>query len=375
MRVVQIVTQMEAAGAQAVAYQLHEGLSRKGHDSELWFLYMKRPAYVGLRGVSSIVDHRPSAQECLAITGRLYRKLREHRCDAVITHTQYANVLGQTVAAAVGVPKRIAVHHGPRAKDSLLPRIADCVLGHTDAYSDIVVVSESVKESAQCYLRSYSKRVRYIRNAVEERKQIEKTDPRSKWGIPPDKPMLLSVGRLSRQKNHDTLIRALVNVPDAYLVIAGDGELASESRRQATTLSVSERVVFTGEISREQVYGLMNCADVFVFPSLWEGLSLAALEAMSRGMATVASDIPSNREVFGNAAVFVPATDVAALAGGIRRVLDDAVLARELRSRAAARAQSFSMESMIDAYERLLWSHEIHTKSDLAADKRPWLAV
>jgi glycosyltransferase involved in cell wall biosynthesis len=357
MRVVQIVTQMEAAGAQAVAYQLHEGLSGKGHDSELWFLYMKRPAYVGLRGVSSLMDHPPSAGDYPAIVGRLYRRLRQHRCDAVITHTQYANVLGQTVAAAVGVKKRIAVHHSPRAKDSFLPRIADYLLGHTDIYSDIVVVSESLRQPEPWYLRRYSRRVRCIRNAVEDFKQIEITDLRTKWGIPADKPMLLSVGRLSRQKNHDTLIQALSSVPDAHLVIVGDGELASESRRQATALSLAERVVFTGEIDREQVYGLMNCADMFVFPSLWEGLSLAALEALSRGMATVASDIPPNREVFGDAAVFVPATNVTALAAGIQRVLDDGFLASSLRLKAVARARSFPMEFMIEAYERLLWSH------------------
>jgi glycosyltransferase involved in cell wall biosynthesis len=357
MRVVQIVTQMEAAGAQAVAYQLHEGLCRKGHDSELWFLYMKRPAYVGLQGVSSIMNHVPTTRDYFAIVSRLYRRLRQHHCDAVITHTQYANVLGQTVAAAVGVKKRIAVQHGPRAKDSLLPRIADCLLGHTEAYTDIVVVSESLKQSAPWYLRSYSRRVRCIRNAVQDFKQSEITNLRAKWGVPANKPMLLSVGRLSRQKNHDTLIQALSSVPDAHLVIVGDGELASESRQQATALSLAERVIFTGEINREQVYGLMNCADLFVFPSLWEGLSLAALEAMSRGMATVASDIPPNREVFGDAAVFVPATNVTALAAGIQRVLDDGLLAKELRAKAVARARSFPMDFMIEAYERLLWSH------------------
>jgi glycosyltransferase involved in cell wall biosynthesis len=357
MKVVQIVTQMEAAGAQGVAYQLHEGLSRKGHDSELWFLYTKRPAYVGLRGVSSILEHPPSVQQYFAITGQLYRKLRQRRSDAVITHTQYANVLGQAVAAAVRVPKRIAVQHGPRSKDSWVPRIADCLLGHTGAYTDVVTVSEFVKQSAQCYLPSYSSRVRYIRNAVEHVKQMDTTDLRAKWGIPPRKPMLLSVGRLSRQKNHVTLIQALCRISGAYLVLVGDGELASESRRQVAALSLNERVVFTGEISKEQVYGLMSCADVFVLPSLWEGLSLAGLEALSRGMATVASDIPPNREVFGDSAVFVPATNVTALAGAIKRVVDDASLARELRTKAVARARSFSMESMIDEYERLLCSN------------------
>jgi len=357
MKVVQIVTQMEAAGAQEVAYQLHEGLSRKGHNSELWFLYTKRPAYAGLRGVSSILDHPPTKRDYLSITGRLYRKLRQHHSDAVITHTQYSNVLGQTVATAVGVRTRIAVHHGPRSKDSWAPRIADCLLGHTGAYSHIVTVSEFVKQSAQSYLRSYSKRVCYIRNGVQHDKQSDKTDLRAKWGIPPHSPLVLSVGRLSRQKNHDTLIQAMSRIPNAYLVLVGDGELASESRRQVAALSLSERAIFTGEISKEQVYGWMTCADLFVFPSLWEGLSLAALEALSRGMASVASDIPQNREVFGDAAVFVPATDVAALACAIKRVFGDVLLARELRSKATARARSFSMESMIDEYERLLWSH------------------
>jgi glycosyltransferase involved in cell wall biosynthesis len=357
MKVVQIVTQMEAAGAQEVAYQLHAGLSRKGHDSELWFLYTKRPAYAGLRGVSSILDHPPSLQEYFAIAGRLYRMLRKHRSDVVITHTQYSNVLGQVIATAVGVSKRIAVHHGPRSKDSWVPRIGDCLLGHTGGYSNIVMVSEAVKHSAQCCLRSYSRRIRVIRNGVERVMQCDKTDLRAKWGIPSNKSVLLAVGRLSRQKNHVTLIRALRSIPETYLVVVGDGELASESRRQVAALSLSERVVFTGEVSKEQVYGWMSCADLFVLPSLWEGLSMAALEALSRGMATVASDIPQNREVFGDAALFVPATDVTALACAIKGVLGDAVLIRKLRSKAVERAPFFSVETMIDEYERLLWSH------------------
>lgn len=356
MKVVQIVTQMEAAGAQRVAYQLHEGLSSKGHDSEVWFLYTKRPAYVGLRGVISILDHRPSMQEYLAITVRLYLKLRQDRPDAVITHTHYANVIGQTVAAAVGIPKRIAVHQNPLATYPWSAHVADCLLGHTGVYTDIVAVSEAVKHSTTHYLRCYSRLVRRIHNCVGPMRQADISGVRATWGIPPHKPMLLSVGRLSRQKNHGTLFQALCKIPGAYLVVVGDGELASESRRQVAALSLSDRVVFTGEIAQEQVHGLMSSANLFVFPSLWEGFSLAALEALNRGMATVASDIPPNREVFGDAAVFVPPTHVTALASAITRVLDDDFLANDLRSRALARARSFSVDTMIDGYEQLLLS-------------------
>jgi glycosyltransferase involved in cell wall biosynthesis len=357
VKVVQIVTQMEAAGAQKVAHHLHEGLSTKGHDSELWFLYTKRPAYAGLPGVSSILDHRPSVQGYLTIACRLYEKLRQHRPDAVVTHTHYANVMGQTVAAAAGVPKRIAVHHNELSTYPRAARMADCLLGHAGVYSDIVVVSETVRQSTTHYLQRYSGLVHRIHNCVELATQVDTGDVRATWGIPCCKPLLLSVGRLSRQKNHGTLFQALCKVPDAFLVVIGDGELASELRRQVDELSISERVVFTGEVNQEKVNELMSCASLFVFPSLWEGLSMAALEAMSRGMATVASDIPANREVFGDSAVFVPATNVIELAREINRVLGDPFLARELRSKAVARARLFSTESLTYEYEQLLSSH------------------
>jgi glycosyltransferase involved in cell wall biosynthesis len=354
VKIVQIVTQMEGAGAQKVAYQLHEGLCNRGHDSELWFLYVKRPAYAGLRGVYSILNHRPSRREYFAIAAHLYGKLRRHAPDAVITHTHYANVMGQVVAAAARVPKRIAVHQNPLPTYPWAARIADCLLGHVGTYSNIVAVSETVVRSTDCYLPRYSRLVRLIHNCAAPATKSETVDARATWGIPPGKPILLSVGRLSRQKNHRTLFQALCKIPHAHLIVAGEGELASELRQQVAALSLGERVVFTGELDHKQVYGLMTCADLFVFPSLWEGLSLAAVEALNAGMATVASDIPANREVFGEAAVLVPPTDVDALASAITRTLADDLLAKELRSKALRRARSFSMDTLIDKYEGLL---------------------
>src|ERR1700692_960055 len=99
MKIVQIVTQMEAGGAQKVAYLLHRGFLERGYDAELWFLYTKRPFYDGLDGVHSLFDHSPSAFDYFVITHRLYSKLRSAKPDALITHTHYANLLGQLIAA------------------------------------------------------------------------------------------------------------------------------------------------------------------------------------------------------------------------------------------------------------------------------------
>src|ERR1700733_10120360 len=97
MKVIQIVTQMEGGGAQRVAYLLHKDFLDRGYEAELWFLYLKRPAYAGEFGVRVLCAKRPSAWGCVALCGRLWRWLRTSRPDAVITHTHYANILGLSV--------------------------------------------------------------------------------------------------------------------------------------------------------------------------------------------------------------------------------------------------------------------------------------
>src|SRR4051794_14302204 len=92
MKIVQIVTQMEAAGAQKVAHVLSDGLRALGHDSELWFLYRKRPAYDGIPHVRVIFEERPRPSSFASIPVQILRALRESGPDVLITHTHYANV-------------------------------------------------------------------------------------------------------------------------------------------------------------------------------------------------------------------------------------------------------------------------------------------
>jgi glycosyltransferase involved in cell wall biosynthesis len=354
VKIVQIVTQMEAGGAQKVAYQLHRELAERGHDSELWFLYTKRPAYSGLAGVISICDRVPSLSDYMTISVNLYSRLRESNPDAVVTHTHYANLLGLTVAAFVGVNRRIAVHHNSLSTYAPAVLVADRILGSIGIYSMIIAISDSVLDSVRDYLPRRIKRIYKISNCVDCSAKPNQTDIHAIFGIPENRPILLSVGRLSKQKNHRRLLESLAQIPDVHLVVVGDGELAEELQQQVRDLGLDPRVTFIGEVGQHQVYELMRSADLFVLPSLWEGLSMAALEAVCIGMASVASDIPSNREAFGDAAVFVPATEVGAMTEGIRRVLENQDLASRLRHNALARARMLSVESMVDDYERLI---------------------
>lgn len=354
MKVIQIVTQMEAGGAQKVAHLLHEGLEARLPHPELWFLYTKREAYSGLSGVSSLFNHPPNPLDYAVIAARLYRRLRDNRPDVVITHTHYANVLGQAIAHAAGVPKRIAVHHNPVFTYPNSARLLDRVLGEVGTYSSAVAVSSAVVSTFRSYPARYLRLLTTVRNGLIFPEADPALDVRARYGIPESAPLLVSVGRLAVQKNHELLLRALREVPDAHLAIVGGGELRQILVDAASRLGVSARVHFTGEIAGGAVAAFLKACDAFVFPSLWEGLPMAAIEAMHARVPIVASDIPALREALGDAAILIPPGDVAAFAAGIREVLEDSECARRLRDRAGRRAARFSAGNMIDAYYRLI---------------------
>ncbi len=109
--------------------------------------------------------------------------------------------------------------------------------------------------------------------------------------------ILLSVGELSRRKNHRAVIAALAEIDreDVYYLICGQGPLREELVRQARELGVAGRVILTG--FRQDVVIMYHNADIFVLPSLQEGMPAALMEAMAAGLPCVVSDIRGNREL------------------------------------------------------------------------------
>ena len=139
--------------------------------------------------------------------------------------------------------------------------------------------------------------------------------------------LVLAVGRLVEQKNHELAIRAITQVPGATLAIVGDGPLRPELERLAAELEAP--VIFTGV--RRDARALMGAADVVVMPSRWEGLPLSALEALASGTPLVATNVRGLRELVadGENALLVP-EEPEALAAALRRVLEDRELATRL---------------------------------------------
>ena len=172
-----------------------------------------------------------------------------------------------------------------------------------------------------------------------------------------DAPTVVCVGRLCRQKGQDVLLEAwpevAPRVPDAQLVLVGDGPDAKKLRRAA-----GEGVRLVGR--RADVASWLAAADVVAQPSRWEGMSIGMLEAMATGRSIVASDVPGAGEALGgDAGALVPPEDPAALANALsERLLDPAKAAVEGRRARERVERSHDLRAMTAAlaelYEELL---------------------
>ncbi|MFQ5742260.1 MAG: glycosyltransferase family 4 protein [Acidobacteriota bacterium] len=160
-------------------------------------------------------------------------------------------------------------------------------------------------------------------------------------------PFLLYAGNVKPHKNLDRLLRAFAQLapdyPDLHLLLVG-GDLDGHPSLQRTyqQLGLEQRIRFLGRLPRTRLHALYQLADVFVFPSLYEGFGLPPLEAMASGTPVVAARSSSLPEIIGDAGVLVDPYEIDAIAAGIRRLLDDAELRRTLAAGGRQRAQRFS---------------------------------
>jgi glycosyltransferase involved in cell wall biosynthesis len=198
---------------------------------------------------------------------------------------------------------------------------------------------------------------------------VDRGAVRQKLGIAANEKMLLFVGRLTDTKRVNDGISALAIVrttdPGTKLVIVGDGPERASLEEQARRLGIEKQVVFTGQ--QADVTNFLMSADVFVFPSEYEGLPNSLIEACLAGLPVVACEVPGVTDVVndGTSAILVPTRNPERLAEGIQRLLHDPAEAERLAAVARERARdSYSVEHSVALlqcfYESLLGRTEEH---------------
>ena len=217
----------------------------------------------------------------------------------------------------------------------------------------IITDSNNTKNDCIKYLKIPEEKIRVIYLAADEKykvldnKILLQDELKKKYNI--DIPFILYVGNVESRKNVSLLINSFYKLKKQgikhKLVLIGARKFGfNQIQELVTKLNLSDEVIFTGYIPNEDLVKFYNVADVFVFPSLYEGFGLPPLEAMACGCPVITSNTSSLPEVVGDAGIMFDPYDSDALTGEMYKILTNKDLKEELSKNSVARAKMFSWE-------------------------------
>lgn len=360
-RIVAVITHNDRGGAQEALGRLCLGLSNRGHDIELWYLYKKgNDTEHALKCRFIIEKEKPTAKDYFTIIVRLNRMLRQEKPDATLSFLPLANTLAQTLSWLSRIRVRVASQRNPVQTYGRFIRFLDWYVGTCGSYTHNIGNSTEVRSSILGYPWPYRLRTHIIHNGVasSDDHQVDRPRARAMFNIPHGSTALVSVGRLTKQKNHIFLIQLLGALKDFTLLIAGNGEELPKLHREAELMGVEDRVQFLGPLKPSEIKTLLDAADIFALPSLYEGQSNALLEAMSAGKPIVTNDLPSHRETLlaGNAqaGITIPITDPKLWISVLSELGSDLASRHKYGQRAKERVRFFTLDRMCSSFEAVL---------------------
>lgn len=295
------------------------------------------------------------------------RKLARGR-DLVHLHSSKAGAIGRIAVATMRRSDRPAVvftpHYWSWQVGGRLRRlyvwVERLLARRTDA---IVAVSEQEAAEGRRVISGLDDILRVVPNGVD-RARFSPEGPRANRD--PDSPLLVCVGRLSRQKGQDVAIRALSLLRDdtTKLRLVGDENPPGERARLtelAEELGVADRIEWIGQVSEPAPQ--FRAADIVIAPSRWEGMSLVFLEGMACGAVMIVADVFGSQAVEG-AGIIVDPDDPSGLAGAIDRLMGDPAERERLGRAARERSRNFDVADTLAA-NIALWAEQsaAHTRT------------
>ncbi|MGB7296735.1 MAG: glycosyltransferase family 4 protein [Candidatus Aminicenantales bacterium] len=274
--------------------------------------------------------------------------LKDQKIDVLHTHGGVAGIHGRAAARLAKTPAVVHTLHGIHYlhyRNPFLRRLYVLLERRCSRITDrLVLVCRSDLRQARKHKLAPEGKMTVILNGIDIRQvpmTAEIARRRNELGGEPGRPLVGTVARLHRQKGIIHLLRAcrriLEAVPLASIAIVGDGPQAGRLKREARRLGLGQRCLFLG--AREDATSLMALFDIFVLPSLWEGLPFVLVEAAALGKPIVATAVDGVPEILenGRTGFLVLPGDPEALAGAVIRLLRD----KDEAGRLGERAKSF----------------------------------
>jgi glycosyltransferase involved in cell wall biosynthesis len=284
--------------------------------------------------------------------------VHQQRIALIHSHEFDANVHGALVARLAGIPQIATIHGKHYYWEKPRRRFAYRLVSR---WAKMVTVSEDLRRFVSTKVGIPPERLLTVYNGVELLPDVDSSAVallRKELGIAGDDRVLGTVGSLYPVKGHRFFLEALPQVfqtcPRSTVLIVGRGELESSLKDQAKRLGLQDRVLFLG--LRQDIPRLLAVMDVFVMPSLSEGLSIALLEAMAARKAVIATSVGGNPELVrhGETGYLVSPENSADLGAALSTLLSDPDKIRAFGQAGRTRVESdFSLTTMVSRYEAL----------------------
>jgi len=359
MKILLLTTHLRMGGVPIYVITLAGALKKLNHDTcvasaggEL----VRRLERQGITHITVDIDTKSEAHPKLLVAlYHLFWFIKENGIEIVHTHTRVTQVMAGALSVLTGA-RHVSTCHG-FFKPRFGRRLFEC-WGRR-----VVAISEAVREHLVNDFKVKKSRIKVIHNGIDQEafKKVysdeEKKAMRKEVGLR-DGPVIGIIARLSSVKGHKFLIRAMKivteKIRDAQLLIVGEGEEEVALKALVSQLGLGDCVVFTRTVlDTSWVHAII---DVFVLPSIQEGLGLVLLEALCCGRPVVASDVGGIYSVIkdGITGLMVPPKDPEALADAVLRLLED----REFADRLARNGQEmvrahFTLEEVAKKVERV----------------------
>lgn len=367
MKILLLTNHLNPGGIATYTISLAKGLSKRGHLVKVASRCGEWRGQLEDSGIGHIYLNLQTKSEVspllISAKKKLLDILKDGGTDILHPQTRISRVLAQSVFKRTGIPF-VSTAHG-FYKKRLGSRLFPCW------GAGVVAVSEAVKKDIISKFNLAPEKIKVIHNGINLDRFSEIMSGSDKEKIKESlglggKRIILNVSRLSFIKGHTYLVKVariiIQNYADVDCVIIGEGEAETSLKEEIKGLGIERRIRLLRSVGDR--FEFLSIADVFVLPSLQEGLGLSILEAMAAGIPVVATDIGGIPEIIRNGenGILVPPRDIPALSKAVCRVLeDDALRDRLVQNGRRTVEERFSLDRMVNQteefYRRIIDKH------------------
>ena len=365
IKIVYIITSTSIGGAEKILYYTVAGLDLTKYTVSVCSLKEKME-------IAEKIEKSGVSVHCLGMNNEegvigwlssvktlflLFFYLKKMRPTIVHSFLFRANILARIAGCLAGVPviiSSIRVMGGEKRYYHFLERVTSFMVDH------YVTVSESIKDYILHTTKKPAENVSVIYNGIDLNRDtnVQMHTIKEYFDIKDKDRLLVTVGRLNIQKGHCYLFQAiskvLKKISNVKLLVVGEGEEEKKLKNLVESLDLTGAIIFAG--LRDDIERILSISELFVFPSLWEGLPNALLEAMAAGKPVIATTVGGVPElvVHGKTGLLIPPNETDALAHAITELLHNRSRTRKMGKAARMRVEKhFTISRTVAKTENL----------------------